>query len=74
MLRQFEFTLSISNEQTQRIYEGQARFILAYTDSGLKLQLPAQNFRTYVSDTGIQGRFRVEITDENKLVKLRRLD
>jgi len=74
MPRQFEFNLSISAKLTHRIYEGQARFILVYTDAGLKLQLPAQNFINYVSDAGIQGRFRVEITEENKLISLRRLD
>ena len=73
MLRQFEFELSISAEKTHRIYEGQARYILAYTDDGLKLQLPAQNFRTYVTDAGIKGRFRIDVTAENKLVNLRRL-
>ena len=74
MTRQFEFYLSISAEQIERIYQGQARFILVSTDEGLKLQLPAQNFRKFVSDAGIQGRFRVEINADNKLINLRELD
>ncbi len=73
MTRQFEFHLSISAEQIERIYQGQARYILVSTDEGLKLQLPAQNFRKYVSDTGIQGRFRVEVNADNKILNLQKL-
>ena len=70
MPRIFEFSINLSAEKTQHIYQGQARYILVYTDDGVSLQLPAINFRQYVTDRGIQGRFKVEIDDNNKIIRL----
>lgn len=71
----FEFNLVLSAQQTRSIYEGQARYILVESESepGLKLQLPAANFRVYVSADGINGRFSVEIDADNKMLSLRKL-
>ena len=71
MTRRFEFDLILSADKTQRIYQGQARYIMVYTDNGTSLQLPAINFRQYVGDRGIQGRFEVEIDDKNKIIQLK---
>lgn len=70
MTRKFEFNLSLPAEKVQQIYGGQARYILVYTDDGLSVQLPANNFRRYVTAQGIQGRFEVEVNDNNKIVRL----
>lgn len=70
MTRIFEFSINLSAEKIQRIYQGQARYILVYTDDGVSLQLPAINFRQHVTDCGIQGRFKVEIDDNNKIIQL----
>ena len=69
----FEFKLALSAEQTRSIYEGLARYILVETEQGLKLQLPAANFRAYVSAGGISGRFSIEIDANNKILVLRKL-
>lgn len=70
MVRKFEFSLNLPTEKVQRIYQGQARYILVYTDEGLSLQLPAGNFRQYVTEQGIHGRFKVAIDDNNKIMQL----
>lgn len=70
MNRTFGFSINLSAEKTQHIYQGQARYILVYTDDGVSLQLPANNFRQYVTDRGIQGRFKVDIDDNNKIIQL----
>lgn len=72
-MRRFEFTMSLSAERTRRIYQGSATCILVQSDDGLKLQLPAANFRSYVGNDGIQGRFSVAIDQSNRIVDLRRL-
>ena len=72
-MRQFEFSMAVSADKTRSIYEGQARYILVESDNGLKLQLPAANFRGFVSDDGIQGRFCVSIDADNRILELRRL-
>ncbi|MCP4433557.1 MAG: DUF2835 domain-containing protein [Gammaproteobacteria bacterium] len=70
MTRRFEFNINLSADKTHRIYQGQARYILVYTDNGTSLQLPAINFQRYVTEQGIQGRFEVEIDDRNKIIRL----
>ena len=72
-MRRFEFTMCLSAEKTRRIYQGNATSILVQTDDGLRLQLPAANFRAYVASDGIQGRFSVAIDQSNRIVDLRRL-
>lgn len=73
MNRSYEFTMQLSAEKTRTIYQGQARFLLVYTDDGTKLQLPAQNFRSYVTSEGINGRFSVETDKDYKILQLVKL-
>ncbi|MCP4486678.1 MAG: DUF2835 domain-containing protein [Gammaproteobacteria bacterium] len=69
--REFEFNLAISAEKLQRVYRGNAKYLLVYTDEGLKLQLPALNFRPFVTVQGIHGRYRVRIDGNNKILDLK---
>ena len=71
-MRLFDFKMAICAERTERIYRGNARYILVKSDEGLTLQLPASNFRRFVDAGGIQGRFRVQIDADNKIVSLER--
>ena len=72
-MRSFEFNMALSAQKTRSIYEGQARYILVESEQGLKLQLPAANFRDFVTADGIQGRFHVQIDENNRILALRRL-
>jgi len=72
-MRNYEFDMALSAQKTQAIYEGRARYILVESDQGIKLQLPAVNFYRHVTATGIQGRFNVDIDDDNKIIALRKL-
>ncbi len=72
-MRTYEFDMDLSAAKTRSIYEGQACYILVESDQGLKLQLPAANFRDYVTADGIQGRFNVKIDASNKIIELRKL-
>lgn len=69
----FEFNMALSADETRTIYEGRARYILVESAQGLKLQLPAANFRRHVTEDGIKGRFSVETDANNKILALRRL-
>lgn len=72
-MRQFEFSLALPANKIQAIYQGQARYILVESDDGLKLQLPAANFRGFVTEDGIHGRFSVTIDNDNKIQALHRI-
>jgi len=65
--------MALPTPKIHSIYEGWARYILVESDQGLKLQLPAANFREHVTRNGIHGRFRVEVDANNKILALRKL-
>jgi hypothetical protein len=69
----FEFNMALSAQETRTIYEGQARYIVVESAQGLKLQLPAVNFRRHVTAEGIKGRFSVETDVNNKILTLHKL-
>lgn len=72
-MRRFYFSLAVSAEKTRSIYRGQARYVLAESDDGVKLQLPAANFREFVDSEGIHGRFCVRIDADNRILELARV-
>lgn len=72
-MRRFDFSMALSPLKTEAVYRGHARYLLVESDEGLKLQLPATNFRAYVTDRGINGRFRVCIDDNNHVLELNRI-
>ncbi|TDJ30418.1 MAG: DUF2835 family protein [Gammaproteobacteria bacterium] len=61
------------NKRPSRFIGGQAKYLLVVTDDGLKLQFPIGNFRAFVSEQGIQGRFRAETDERHRLLKLEKL-
>lgn len=69
----FEFSIELSKQKTEQIYQGQAKYLLVVTDDGLKLQFPIANFRQFVSEQGIHGRFRAETDEKHRLQKLTKL-
>lgn len=69
----FDFTINLSKQKTEQIYRGQAKYLLVVTDDGPKLQFPIGNFRAFVSEQGIQGRFRTETDERHRLLKLGKL-
>ena len=73
MGHQFEFSISLSKRKTEQIYQGQAKYLMVFTDDGLKLQFPISNFRQFVSEQGIQGRFRAETDEKHRLLKLHKV-
>ena len=69
----FKFEMALSAQEIRSIYEGQMRSFLVISDGGIKLQLPAVNFRRFVTADGIRGRFSVTIDASNKLQELVKL-
>ncbi len=72
-MRHFEFSLALSAEKLRQIYAGEKRSLLVESADGQKLQLPAWNFRGFVSKQGLFGHFSVDIDDDNRIIELRRL-
>ena len=66
------FSLSISIEEMQRYYRGEASSVIVLSDKGLRLQFPVRLLRSFVGPSRVNGRFEIEY-DEGKLLSLRQI-
>ena len=71
---QMIFSLSISPEQYQRYYRGTVTTVVTRAEDGRSLRFPADQLRKFVDHSGVNGRFKIEFDDSNKLVSLTRLE
>jgi len=67
------FSLQISAEKYLQYYQGSAKFVLVTTEDGRSLRFPASNLQQFITKDGINGRFEIVFSDENKIVAFRRL-
>nr|WP_086938602.1 DUF2835 family protein [Thaumasiovibrio occultus] len=72
-MRTFTFHLAIDYQTYLNVYAGSAKTILVQSDQGLRLQLPANRFQSFVSHNGLRGRFKVIINQDNKIVEILRV-
>ena len=66
------FALDIDAETYRRLYAGQVRDVLARATNGQNVRFPASALRCFVTHDGIQGVFEIEVSEENRLLELRR--
>ncbi|MEM7001373.1 MAG: DUF2835 family protein, partial [Pseudomonadota bacterium] len=50
--------------QLETYYAGAVRFVWARTRQGQSIQFPLAHLRRFVSHTGVQGRFRLQVVDQ----------
>lgn len=67
------FTLNLSYDRFLAVYQGSAKTISVLADDGRRIQFPAGNIQRYLTKTGIQGHFEMELTPQNKFVAITRL-
>lgn len=66
--------LSISAEQYQRFYSGQAKLVSAISIDGRRVQFPANILQRAVSHDGVQGRFAITFDRGGKFRSIERLN
>lgn len=73
MSTEYEFDVSVAADRLVEMYRGEVRYLIVHSREGLKLQLPLFNFRPYVDEAGLHGRFRVIVNESNKIQSLTKL-
>jgi hypothetical protein len=68
------FSLSLTEQQYLDYYRGRAKIISVLAEDGQRIEFPAQRLRPFVTHRGIQGRFELYFDEQQKLVKLEKLD
>lgn len=71
-MSQYFFYLHLTKQEILPYYQGQAQTIVVTTTQGLTVQFPAMHIRQFVTNSGIDGYFRLE-TKQNKFFSLTKL-
>lgn len=72
-MRYYTFVLNLTAEQILPYYRGQAKRLSVMSEQGLRLELPAERLRPFVTSYGIRGRFRLTTDDNHSFLDLERL-
>ena len=72
-MKQFVFHLSISPKQYLAYYRGTIKHVVVPCSTGATIQFPAGLLTPFVTESGIQGRFRLTCDDNHKGSRLQRL-
>ncbi len=70
--RSYTVHLDISAEAYREMYRGVVRNVIARDLEGRRIQFPAMALRSFVTASGIQGRFVVRVDADNRLVDIQR--
>lgn len=69
-MQSYFFNIKLSYEACQRLYIPGINAIVVTDDNGKRIQLPTKNLRPFVSPLGINGRFRLQVSQQNKILNL----
>ena len=73
-MQEYYFTLRIPYQHCERFYVAGANSVILCADSGQRVQLPSKNLRQWVDRNGLHGRFRLLISDENKVISFEKVN
>lgn len=71
--KHYRFRLHISQQQYLKYYQGAASNVQVYSENGQLLRFPASRLRPFLTHTGIEGRFQLTVSAENRFVELKKL-
>lgn len=71
--KQVVVDLNIPEEEYLRVYRGSARTVFAYSIDGRRVSFPANILQSYVTRTGIHGRFRIRFDEQGRFSSIEKL-
>lgn len=74
MMRSLVVNLHIPPDEYQRLYQGTARDVLAYSADGQRVRFPAMILRPFVTHAGVRGRFRIDFDERNRFHGIKKID
>lgn len=72
-MKTFFFNIDVSYLKCEELYEPGRNVAIMTANSGERVQLPVSNLRQYTTKTGIKGKFKLTVSDENKIVSFEKL-
>ena len=68
------FKIALSSEKYQAYYKGKAQSIQAVSLDNKKVRFPANAIRNYLTHDGIHGLFEIQFDENNKLIKVEKIN
>lgn len=72
-LKQIVVDLNISEAEYLRVYQGQARQVLAYSIDGRRVRFPVNLLQRFVTRSGVAGRFRIRFDDQGRFHSIEKI-
>ncbi|WP_299788868.1 DUF2835 domain-containing protein [uncultured Shewanella sp.] len=69
----FYFSINVSFHEFQRYYQGHVDKVEVHDSQGRKLWINGRHFRQFLTRSGVQGDFKLELTDKGELVSLQKI-
>ncbi|MDC0602314.1 DUF2835 domain-containing protein [Aliiglaciecola sp.] len=66
-MKTYYFSLAASYDYCERLYLTGSNTVVLKAETGERVQLPSLNLRPFVTRLGLNGRFRLIITSDNKV-------
>ena len=71
--RVYFFSVRVPYSQCEALYYTPQTSVVLTDDRGVRVQVPASRMRQFVSRTGISGRFRMIVNQDNKIRAFERI-
>lgn len=71
--RYYHFILNIDTEELMRVYRGSAHRLRVRSVEGAVIDIDANHLRSFTTRSGVQGRFRLVVSETNKFLRLERI-
>ncbi|NMH58430.1 DUF2835 family protein [Alteromonas ponticola] len=71
--RVYFFSISLSYKRCEAFYQPGNNSVIVTADTGHRIQIPTSRMRAFVTKQGIQGRFRMTIDNNNKIVSFEKI-
>ncbi|OEU71817.1 MAG: hypothetical protein BA864_06645 [Desulfuromonadales bacterium C00003093] len=71
--KSFRFSIHLSQQQFLRHYQGSASAVQVISECGRRLRFPASRLRSFLTHSGISGRFQLTVDADNRFLDLKKI-
>ena len=71
-MKSYYFILNVSYQDFALYYQGKVQSIVVQTIDGIRIEFPVMHLRSYLTSSGISGKFRLQ-TKNNKFFSLEKI-
>jgi len=69
-MKSYHFRININYQEFEKLYRTPNVVVKVRSEQGAMIQLPAMRFVPFFTQLGVRGYFELQLSDENKFIKL----